>query len=417
MPVEKHQKNGHHKLSIHPSYPDSPEIGRAYLLSNTQGLLFDRSIHRGKEHLYLYCSQLLIINLWDVGSLSIQAGNWVDVTFCREKTIYALNQPTPILIYVWATDFILSLGSTVPNPLPAVPLLDDAGGPALQNGTPAGIPYAHWKSLQSKVGGFGNIVNTVPGDMQITFTTFPQPSLAPGMRIRAGNDIVIVADGYVPGPNFTIPLKNPIVVGGTTSANWDKFGYAGPIGSGYSVDGVPITAIGLQGGAPVGGNLFTLFGASQDGISPFNAASTLAYNFSNAQNSLYRNRTNDNFTIFNDSTYTGTQTTGTTIAAGAFQNLNWRGIKITFNVIAIGASAGLVLTVLGVVPTAFASAYTFTLFTSAAVVGNSINVYTIYPGVTPVANVAISDVLPDFYAISVTGASSTEFRVDGLLQL
>lgn len=49
-----------------------------------------------------------------------------------------------------------------------------------------------------------------------------------------------------------------------------------------------------------------------------------------------------------------------------------------------------------------ASGKWFNLITGAAVVTNSTNVYRIYPGLTPVANATVSDVVPSIYRMVVT---------------
>jgi hypothetical protein len=79
-------------------------------------------------------------------------------------------------------------------------------------------------------------------------------------------------------------------------------------------------------------------------------------------------------------------------------NTNYRGIKVVLDMTTVGAGS-VTLTIQGKDPT---SGKYFTLLAGAAVTTNVTNVYTVYPGLTAVANVTANDVLPNTWRILVT---------------
>jgi hypothetical protein len=95
-----------------------------------------------------------------------------------------------------------------------------------------------------------------------------------------------------------------------------------------------------------------------------------------------------------------------TIAAGAtttqtspdFQNPSCRGIKVILNSTVIGTGS-VTVSIQGKDP---GSGTYYTILAGAAVVTNSQNVYTVYPGAPVAANVSANDVLPPLFRIVAT---------------
>lgn len=111
-----------------------------------------------------------------------------------------------------------------------------------------------------------------------------------------------------------------------------------------------------------------------------------------------------------------TATGATTTQTGADQtNYNHRGAIIVLDMTSVG-TGNVTLTVQAKDPV---SGKYHTIFTGAAVSTNSTNVYTIYPGVTAVANAAVSFPLPRTWRVVVTAnnANPTTYTVGATLIL
>lgn len=88
-----------------------------------------------------------------------------------------------------------------------------------------------------------------------------------------------------------------------------------------------------------------------------------------------------------------------------FENLECRGVKVVVDVTAIDASPSLTVKIQGKDHT---SGQWYTVLTSGAIATVSTNVLTVYPGITTSANVAVSDVLPRYWRVSVEVADADE---------
>lgn len=95
-------------------------------------------------------------------------------------------------------------------------------------------------------------------------------------------------------------------------------------------------------------------------------------------------------------------------------NFTWRCVDVVLNVTANPGAQTLTLAVNGKDPV---SGAVFALLTGATVSGNSVNVYTICPGVTVAANVTASTFLPALWQVTVThsAAGSWTYSVSALL--
>lgn len=87
------------------------------------------------------------------------------------------------------------------------------------------------------------------------------------------------------------------------------------------------------------------------------------------------------------------------IQSATLTNHSCRGLHITLDVTAITATPSITLTVQG---RDELSGRWYDILVGAAVTTVSTNVYKLYPGITPVANVAVSDVLPRVWRVVIT---------------
>jgi hypothetical protein len=90
-------------------------------------------------------------------------------------------------------------------------------------------------------------------------------------------------------------------------------------------------------------------------------------------------------------------------------NPNARGVKVVLDMTNVGTGS-VTLTIQG---KDAASGKYYTILASAAIVTNSTNVYTVYPGITAAANISASDVLPAKWRIKITAnnANPTTFTI------
>lgn len=93
-----------------------------------------------------------------------------------------------------------------------------------------------------------------------------------------------------------------------------------------------------------------------------------------------------------------TASTATTQTADLDNNLGARGVTVYVKTTAIGTGS-VTVTIQGKDK---ASGDYYTLLAGVAIVTNTTNRYTVYPGLTAAANVTASDVLPDVWRILVT---------------
>ncbi len=114
---------------------------------------------------------------------------------------------------------------------------------------------------------------------------------------------------------------------------------------------------------------------------------------------------NSNLTLISANAVSSTQTSADQVNSYA------RGIKVFLKVSQLGTGS-LVLTIQAKDPT---SGQYATLLVSLAVTDTNLHVYTVYPGITPTANVAVSDVVPKTWNVTVSGANNTSFTVGACL--
>jgi hypothetical protein len=105
-----------------------------------------------------------------------------------------------------------------------------------------------------------------------------------------------------------------------------------------------------------------------------------------------RQRNNEDVTFLTSASRTTTQTQADQV------NYNWRGIKVVLDMTVVGTGS-VTLTIQG--KDAISGKY-FTLLAGAAVVGNSTNIYTVFPGAPVTTNVSANDFVPRTFRLLVT---------------
>ncbi len=125
------------------------------------------------------------------------------------------------------------------------------------------------------------------------------------------------------------------------------------------------------------------------------------YNQSQWQEALVAHANMDTLTLLNVSGVTGTQTSADQI------NHIGHGLKVWWYITTFGAALTLHIDYKDPV----SGQYLLDVLTSAALSANGFTQYTIYPGVTTAANVALNDVLPRTWRVRVTGPSGSTFIV------
>ena len=87
-------------------------------------------------------------------------------------------------------------------------------------------------------------------------------------------------------------------------------------------------------------------------------------------------------------------------------NYNWRGAHVILSVTAVPGVDSITLSIEG---NESATNTWYTLLTGVAVLTTGLFVYKIYPGITAVANGAVSDILPPLWRVTVTHSAATNF--------
>lgn len=120
-----------------------------------------------------------------------------------------------------------------------------------------------------------------------------------------------------------------------------------------------------------------------------------------------REYNNTDLTILASAARTTTQTSADLV------NYNSKGIKVVLDMTTVGTGS----VTLAINGKDSVSGKYYAILTGAAVITNSTNVYTVYPGITTALNAAVSDILPRTYQIVVTAnnANSATYSVGASL--
>lgn len=92
----------------------------------------------------------------------------------------------------------------------------------------------------------------------------------------------------------------------------------------------------------------------------------------------------------------------TTASSADIGNTSWRGAHVTINVTAF-TSGTFTPTIQGKDPI---SGTYYTILAGSAIAGTGLTVLRVYPGITVAANLAVSDILPTVWRITVVGAAT-----------
>jgi hypothetical protein len=150
----------------------------------------------------------------------------------------------------------------------------DSGGPVDATGKPQLQGLSSLKSYQGKAvnGSNANITATVAGDTALVYGSAPK-TLYPGAKVRlsvgAGQPLetVIVSNTYVVSATATsIPLADPVVNSGSTTAKWDVYGVNGPGPNAASLDDLIPLVLMLVDGAN-SNSVLSAVNAASDGQS------------------------------------------------------------------------------------------------------------------------------------------------------
>lgn len=193
-----------------------------------------------------------------------------------------------------------------------------------------------------------------------------------------------VGNVYVPGNGF-------IAIAGSTNTNTD----------GQSNQSTPISLDISQ----IGDQTVTMGG--NDGVTAPTMLQILTGFYNGATIDQARGNM-DTITIINASNVTTTQT------SGLQTNYNARGAIIVLDMIDASASPSITLSVLGVEPV---TGTTWTILTGVAVTANGASVYRIYPGLIPISNATVNDILPRSWQIQVVAnnANSATYMVCAII--
>lgn len=105
---------------------------QSYLIGNTQSNLF--LDYKNRKHLYIYSAVALTLQLNDIGTYSVPATTWTDISFRPNMQIFTTNQATAVMVYVKATDETISGATGGSSGLATNVNIQQVGGTA----TPAG---------------------------------------------------------------------------------------------------------------------------------------------------------------------------------------------------------------------------------------------------------------------------------------
>lgn len=261
------------------------------------------------------------------------------------------------------------------------------------------------KGLAGAISWTGTLASTAT-----SFTASSAPtSLGPGQPIffyttatGAITEVAYTALNYTAG-STSVLLKSGLANShnsASESLRYDIYAAAGPALNGFLPTGIGIEEEALYD--PVTGLFYIERAATQDGVAQQNVVIENPGLWNGA--SIDRQRGNvDTAALVNAVGATTTQT-------GADQvNYNGRGVKVVLNMATIGTGS----VTLAIQGKDAASGQYYAILTGAAIVGNSVNVYTVYPGLPATANVSANDLLPRTWRVVVTAnnANATTYTV------
>src|SRR5579885_22631 len=78
-----------------------PYIDQYYAVSQSQGFFLD---YKDRKHLYIFSSVALTLTIGTIGSLTVAANTWTDISFPPNLQIFASGQASAVLVLMRATD-------------------------------------------------------------------------------------------------------------------------------------------------------------------------------------------------------------------------------------------------------------------------------------------------------------------------
>lgn len=321
--------------------------------------------YMNRRKLFFTSPVALTLKVEDIGNVIIPANTWVDISFPEFYRLFAIGQNTLTYAVVRATDKPL-ITSVVP------------------------VSGTFWQTVQP-VEGF-NL------EVPFTTTTAQRIAITDAMNYRWVS-VQITSQGT--GSSVAFQTSNDGI-------NWTTMSL---IGSGATTT-IPVTTpstIGLWHG-PLSGRYFALnvtgiSAGTTAGIIEFQTepAALVGIGASVAQSGIWTVSPPNNITAIPAGAYTTTQIQADQSGGGG------RGIRVTLNVTNAGTGS-ITLEIDAKDPTS--GIYT-SLLTGSAITANGTTIYEVYPGLTPVANSVVNDVLPLNWRIKVTAnnANSITYSV------
>lgn len=332
-------------------------------------------------------------------------------TCITTKTHNGTSTPFPITGFVYNQERDIA-GETDGSPgaggASAIEMAYNGGGPLNNSNGISNLQFDRDRNVQGLGLGSGSISNNplAAGSTTLTLNSAPT-TLQPGLQVildRAGSnpETNYVDLNYTVG-STTVPLQNATANSHAqnSTVEWTQHAALGPQLNGFIATGLEAAEEVIYD--PVSKKYFVEVAATGDGNSGQNVVIE-SLGLLNAAGTLDRQRGNlDNISLIAASGVTTTQTGSDQV------NYNHRGLIVVLSMTVVGTGS-VTLTIQGKDPV---SGQYYTMLAGAAVITNSTNVYTVYPGAPATANVSANAPLPRTWRVLATAnnANPTTYTV------
>ncbi len=118
---------------LHLNVTQRPYIDQTYAVSQSRGFFLD---YKERKHLYIFSHLSLTLAIGTIGSLTVPANTWTDISFPPNLQVFAVGQATATLVLVRATDETINGAS---NGADTNINLNQVNGTALSNANPVPV--------------------------------------------------------------------------------------------------------------------------------------------------------------------------------------------------------------------------------------------------------------------------------------